>query len=70
MLSLGISQSLLGSRDQTVSTMKIKAKHMPTDSEKQTVALPFILTFLTPYEGASGPTTSGTYDNIDAADVA
>ncbi|MFA6601280.1 MAG: hypothetical protein WCT02_00230 [Candidatus Paceibacterota bacterium] len=50
--------------------MKIKAKHMPTDSEKQTVALPFILTFLTPYEGASGPTTSGTYDNIDAADVA
>lgn len=30
--------------------------------------LPFVLTFLEDYPGAIGPTTSGTYDDIDCAD--
>ena len=32
--------------------------------------LPFILGYLVEYVGATDPTTSGTYDNVDAADVA
>ncbi|MBU2472783.1 hypothetical protein KKE74_02000 [Patescibacteria group bacterium] len=34
----------------------------------QTGELPFVLTLLEDYPGAIGPTTSGTYDDIDCAD--